>query len=167
MSRFWRSFIGATAATAVGMGLVIGPATTTAALSLTSAESQTLLLVRARADRFPVPSGQRVRLVEGLRTDGALTGVRVWCEFRGARLAHDAQRRFCRFRVAGPTRTSTPDRVVHRRLRVAVVVTCSSPRLQVRVRIGADRSVADRSRFDRRWLVDGNTGGPCRLPGTG
>lgn len=129
--------------------------------------ARTLLLVRARADRFAVPVDRRIPLVTRLRTDGAITGVRTWCELRGVRPPRAAQHRLCHFRVAGPTRTRVPGRVVVRPLRISGAVTCSSPRLQVWVRIAADRPDADRAVFHRRWLVEPGPGRTCRLRGTG
>ena len=128
---------------------------------------RTLLLVAARADRFPLPVGGQVRLVSRLRTDGAITGVRTWCELRGVRPPRAAQHRLCHFRVAGPTRTRVPDRVVVRPLRISGEVRCPSPRLQVWVRVSADRPDARRAVFHRRWLVEAGPGGACRLRGTG
>ncbi len=135
--------------------------------SVSPTADRTLLLVRARADRFPLPAERPVPLVTRLRTDGAITGVRTWCELRGVRLPRAAQHRLCHFRVEGPTRTRAPDRVVVEPLRIRGKVACSSPRLQVWVRIAADRPDADRAVFHRVWSVEPGPGGSCRLHGTG
>lgn len=126
------------------------PATESPSGATAATARPALLRVQARQP-LTIALGRRSSLVDGVRSNGMITGVNAWCEFRGVRLAPSRAQRLCGLRVgagaAGPAGANERRDVV-----ISATPRCTTG-LTVRVRVGARTSSATSTAWNRTWRV--------------
>lgn len=109
-----------------------------------------LLRVQAR-QQLTIALGRRSTLVDGVRSNGTITGVKAWCELRGVRLAPSRARSLCGLRV-GAGAAGAAGANERRDVVISATPRCTTG-LAVRVRVGARTSSATSTAWNRTWRV--------------